>query len=212
MLPLIQELTKVLDFLHLSEKIKQELRHSWLSNGRQESVAEHSWRMALMVILLAPLLEHPVNQEKSLKMALIHDIVEAEAGDVPTFDIVDENTKVLKQAKEQQAIENIRTMLASSTGDELYDLWHEFEAKESFEAKFVTALDKLEVYLQHGEADISTWLHQEKLMVFQPQWKEKHCEFDATLKLLCQLVKNKCLSKLSDSGEDIQKLEAEALS
>src|SRR6056297_1491823 len=102
MTALQSELTKVLKLLNLAEKLKFELRHSWLSNGRQESVAEHSWRLALMVVLLAPHLGEPVNMEKALKMALIHDLVEAEAGDVPVFDCVNPAVKENKVLREQQ--------------------------------------------------------------------------------------------------------------
>lgn len=210
MTSLQSELTKILKLLNLAEKLKFELRHSWLSNGRQESVAEHSWRLALMVVLLAPHLGEPVDMEKSLKMALIHDLVEAEAGDVPVFECLDANVKQTKVLREQQAIQNIKELLDNSVGQELYDLWYEFEEKQSLESKFVTALDKLEVYIQHNEADLDTWLYKEKLMVFQPRWKEDHCEFNETLKLLCKMVKQACVTKLSDAGEDIEQLEAEA--
>jgi len=64
------ELENILKFIHQSEKLKNELRHSWTSSGRQESVAEHCWRTSLMIILLAPKLEESINLEKALKMAI----------------------------------------------------------------------------------------------------------------------------------------------
>lgn len=77
---------KILKFLALSEKLKSELRHSWLSNGRRESVAEHSWQMAIMSMLIHPHLEKPVDLEKTLKMILVHDLVESITGDTPFFE------------------------------------------------------------------------------------------------------------------------------
>ena len=74
---------RILRLLHLSERLKVELRHSWLSNGRQESVAEHCWQMALMALVMHRYLEHPVDLEETLKMILIHDLVEALAGMFP---------------------------------------------------------------------------------------------------------------------------------
>ena len=76
----------ILNILKLAEKLKFELRHSWLSNGRQESVAEHTWQMSLMAVLVYRHLEKPVNLEHTLKMIIVHDLVEAEAGDIPFFE------------------------------------------------------------------------------------------------------------------------------
>src|SRR5437762_13718163 len=77
---------QLLRFTRLSERLKLELRHSWMSNGRRESVAEHTWHMALLAMLVDRHLEHPVDTERTLKMILVHDLVEAEAGDVPVFE------------------------------------------------------------------------------------------------------------------------------
>ncbi|MBN8999319.1 MAG: HD domain-containing protein, partial [Rhizobiales bacterium] len=68
--------TALLEFFALAERLKMELRHSWLSNGRQESVAEHTWLMALMAITLAPTLEHPVDLGHVLKLIIVHDLAE----------------------------------------------------------------------------------------------------------------------------------------
>ncbi len=74
---------KLLDFLTLAERLKRELRHSWLSDGRRESVAEHTWFVALVALLAHGRLEEPVRLDRVLAMALVHDLAEAEAGDVP---------------------------------------------------------------------------------------------------------------------------------
>lgn len=71
----------LLSVSHLAEKLKDELRHQWTSANRQESVAEHSWRLALMLILCCPYINHPIDFRKAITMAVIHDLVEAEAGD-----------------------------------------------------------------------------------------------------------------------------------
>ena len=122
----------ILQVIALAEKLKYEMRHSWLSNGRQESVAEHTWRMSLMAILVQPYLDQEVNIEKLLKMVIIHDLVEAEAGDIPAFDTMNsEQLQLQKQENEQKAILNIKHTLEGPLGNELYDLWMEFEAKET---------------------------------------------------------------------------------
>ena len=143
----------ILNLLSLAEKLKSELRHSWLSSGRRESVAEHSWQMALMALLVHRHLEKPVDLEHTLKMILIHDLVEAEAGDIPFFETG--SRKDQKSHREQKAIEEIRNMIDPQTGQEFYNLFQEFELSETPEAKLAKALDNLEVQIQHNHANFS---------------------------------------------------------
>ena len=77
---------KEFEFLKLAENLKMEMRHSWLSNGRRESVADHVFRLSLMVMRYADKLDQPVNVFKCLQMAVIHDFAEAIVGDVPVLD------------------------------------------------------------------------------------------------------------------------------
>jgi putative hydrolases of HD superfamily len=192
-------LEKVMEIIHLSEKLKFELRHSWLSNGRQESVAEHTYRMSLMAILLEPYFSQPVNMEKLLKMIIVHDLVEAEAGDIPAFHS-NNNTEIkkLKMQREQQAIQRIKDILGTPTGDDIFELWHEFENKETYEAKIANALDKLEVQIQHNEANLDTWLDVEYYMAFQ---MGKHVEFDKNLEAFKNLIEEEASNKIKEYGK-----------
>jgi putative hydrolases of HD superfamily len=192
-----ENLTKVLEVLTLAEKIKFEMRHSWLSNGRQESVAEHTWRMSLMAVLLEPYLEQRVDMAKLLKMIIIHDLVEAEAGDIPAFNIVTEEVKLLKQQREQQAIRNLRDQLREPTGQEIYDLWYEFEEKQTYEAKVANALDKLEVQIQHNHADMGTWIEIEREFVFL---MGRHTAFDKGLEEFRALIEEMAVLKMEAAG------------
>ncbi|MDX5421027.1 MAG: HD domain-containing protein [Hymenobacteraceae bacterium] len=191
------ELKNVLDVLALAEKLKYELRHSWLSNGRQESVAEHTWRMSLMVVLLEPYLDQEIDTARTLKMVIIHDLVEAEAGDIPAFEVTSAEAKALKQARELQAIENLREKLGYGIGQDVYELWHEFEEKETYEARVANALDKLEVQIQHNHADISTWLEIEHEFAFM---MGKHVEFDTCLTQLKELIEELAVQKMESAG------------
>jgi putative hydrolases of HD superfamily len=199
-----KELTKVLDVIKLAEKLKFEMRHSWLSNGRQESVAEHTWRVSLMGMLIQPYLTQEVDLLKLLKMIIIHDLVEAEAGDIPAFDTMNDTVrKEQKMINEMKAIENIRDMLGNELGEELYELWFEFEKKETYEAKVGNALDKLEVQIQHNEADISTWLEIEHKMTFM---MDKHVGFDPILKQFKDLIEEEGEKKLVQAGIAVKHL------
>lgn len=205
----IEQLSAILEVLQLAEKLKFELRHSWLSNGRQESVAEHSWRMSLMAVLIEPLLDKKINLARLLKMIIIHDLVEAEAGDVSVLDqIRNPEIRKVKQQNEEKAIENIRAMLSKSNGQEIYDLFYEFEEKNTFEAKVANAIDKLEVQLQHNHADINTWEEIEYDLSFVIG---KHVQFDETFTLLKDLIEKQAEQKLQIAGFDILEIRDRAL-
>ena len=195
----MSEPAKLLDFLALAERLKTELRHSWLSSGRQESVAEHSFQMALMALLVQPQLAQPVDLCKALKMILVHDLVEAEAGDVPFFD--QSGRRAQKAERERVAIENVRARLDPPLGQEIYDLWHEFEEKASAEARLASALDNLEVQIQHNLASLESWTPIEYDLVYTKM--DAHCAYDPFLARLCQAVKDQAEAKMRTAGVDV---------
>lgn len=148
-------ISNILQFLHASEGLKRELRHSWLSDGRRESVAEHTWRMALMALTLYREVDPKLSIEHILKMIIVHDLGEVYAGDYQVYGkAVPEN----KHELEDEALEKLIKLLPKETHDEIKSLWLEFEERKSPEAIFAVALDKLEVLIQHNEADKSTYL------------------------------------------------------
>ena len=150
------------DFLADSEKLKIELRHSYLSNGRTESVAEHVWRMSLLALMVEPYLKQKINVERFLKIIIVHDLVEIYAGDIPMTESVKSNQiKKLKEINETKAIEKIKAKLPSLVGENFYDLWREYEKNETIESRVAHALDKIEAQAQHNEAGIDTWVEEE---------------------------------------------------
>ncbi|SDC80015.1 putative hydrolases of HD superfamily [Terribacillus halophilus] len=194
----MENLNGIMQVLKLAEKLKYEMRHSWMSTGRQESVAEHTWRVGLMAVLLEPYIEEKLEMSKLLKMIMIHDLVEAEAKDIPAFDtLYDAERKEQKRLAEEKAMHNIRAMLAEGPGKELQALWLEFEAKETFEAKVANALDKLEAQLQHNEASMDTWLEIEKEMIYL---LKPHTEFHPVLEELRQMIVAEAEDKLRANG------------
>lgn len=186
----------ILDFLTLSEGLKRELRHSWLSDGRRESVAEHSWQMALMAILVHPHLEEPVDLGRTLEMIVVHDLVEALVGDVPYFDTSER--KQLKRQREAEAIEEIKARLGPPTGDRIRDLFLEFEDRQTPEARFAGALDNLEVQIQHNLADFSTWTDAEYALIYDKI--ERPCAYDPFLTALCKAIQAEAEAKLRAGG------------
>jgi putative hydrolase of HD superfamily len=192
------QLQSILKVLKLAERLKFELRHSYTSSGRRESVAEHTWRMSLMAVLVEPLLPQKIDTARILKMIIIHDLVEAEAKDVSALDVLrDPSIKIKKIEEEKKAIENIRKTLNETNGQEIYDLFHEFENKETYESRVANALDKLEAQLQHNDADIATW---EELEYDMSYMMSRHTDFDETLTRLKNLIEQEAEDKMEAAG------------
>lgn len=143
-----------LDFLSRIEKLKCNTRHSWTSDGRRESVAEHSFRLCVMAMLLEDEEEFKdLDINKVLRMCLIHDFGEAVTGDIPAFIKTEEDTR-----EEEKAVDRLIGTLPVSERTRFAALFEEMDALETEEAKLYRFLDRAEAVIQHNEADLSTWL------------------------------------------------------
>jgi putative hydrolase of HD superfamily len=144
-----------LDILHVAERLKDTPRHCTTTNGRPESVAEHSWRVSLMASLLRR--EFPdLDMDKVVNMCLIHDLGECFTGDIPAFVKTDADRKT-EDALLDQWVKSLPDELSS----DISALYKEMEAQETAEAKLYKALDKLEALIQHNESPLSTWSENE---------------------------------------------------
>lgn len=178
---------QILSFLYKAEGLKTRLRHSWLSNGRRESVAEHTWRMALMAILLSPYLRAKVNLYKVLKMILIHDLTEVVGMDYVAF----KNHPRNKQELERESLNKLTKILPSKLNKEILSLWEEYEASKTREASFTKALDKTEVLIQHIQSDIKTQTKKE--LRFNLHHGIQYCEYDKFLRSFRKMINNEFL-------------------
>ena len=147
------ELAGVLDFLRASERLKATHRSAYTSDGQPESVAEHTWRLCLMALVLAP--EFPtVDFAKLVKICLVHDLGEAVGGDVPAPEQARRKAAGLATGKGDQERRDLLTLLEPLPPvlkSEIVALWDEYEAAESPEAKLAKGLDKLETIMQHTQ-------------------------------------------------------------
>lgn len=175
------EIRAFLDFLAAAEKLKCNTRHSWTSSGRHESVAEHSWRLALMAQLLKNEFQD-VDMDKVIRMCLIHDLGEAVTGDIPAF----EKTQA-DEAVEADAVSKLAQILPEPERTEFVQLFAEMDARQTKEAKLCKALDKLEALIQHNEADLSTWLPLEYDL--QMKYGTQECEFSEYTRRLRDMVR-----------------------
>ena len=145
------EVRALLDVLHIAERLKDELRHCETSRGRRESVAEHSWRLALMAFFMKD--EFPaLDMDKVIKMCLIHHLGECSTGDIPSF-----LKSVSDEKKEDTTLCDWVASLPAPYNTELAALYTEMGALQTDEAKLYKALDKLEAVIQHNESDIGSW-------------------------------------------------------
>jgi putative hydrolases of HD superfamily len=158
---------QVLEFYRIAEKLKTTLRHSWLNDGvRQESVAEHTWMMSLLALVLLPHMKQKLDTQKVLTMIIVHDLAEAVTTDMPVWEGV--KNKAEKFEAEKQAIEGIFSNLDDKTRKSLMEVWEEYEVRKSPEALFVKALDALDVIVQHNVAPIETWDKNDYLWQLSP--------------------------------------------
>lgn len=135
-------LKKQLDFLLEIDKSKEIIRQTYLSSGsRKEGDAEHAWHMALMAFLLSEYANEPVDTARVVAMTLVHDLVEIDAGDTYAYDTVGNASK---KEREQKAADRIFSILPQDQGKWMRDLWEEFEAMETPEARFANTLDKIQ--------------------------------------------------------------------
>src|SRR5204862_8047037 len=122
------------------DKLKTIMRRTYLLNAdRAENTAEHSWHLAMMAILLAEHANEPVDVARVIKMVLVHDIVEIDAGDTYFYDAA---AALDKHEREHAAADRLFGILPEDQGKELRDLWEEFEAAQSPDARFALALDR----------------------------------------------------------------------
>lgn len=144
-----------LRILHTAEKLKDTPRHCTTSGRRTESVAEHSWRTALMALLLRDELED-VDMRRVTDMCIVHDLGECFTGDIPTF-----QKTASDRVTEDVLLREWVSSLPAELSAELTELFDEMEAQQTKEAKVFKALDKLEALIQHNESPLDTWSENE---------------------------------------------------
>jgi len=153
----VDDLEKTLDFFMEIDKLKGVERRNHLADGsRVENTAEHSWHLGMAVAILAPFATEPVDLARAITMALVHDIVEIDAGDTFAYDEAGYETKA---AREQAAADRLFGLLPDEQGRRLRELWEEHEAAATPDARFANALDRLQpVLLNHAAGADAPWV------------------------------------------------------
>jgi putative hydrolase of HD superfamily len=149
------DLNSLLAFILEIDKLKSIYRQTLLTDqSRRENSAEHSWHLAIMAMLLPEYAAAPVDVPRVMKMVLVHDLIEIDAGDTFAYDVVGNQDK---HEREQRAAERIFGMLDEEKGSELRALWDEFEAAATAESRYANALDRLQPLLHNANTEGGTW-------------------------------------------------------
>jgi putative hydrolases of HD superfamily len=152
----MKRLERQIQFIVEIDKLKDVFRQTLLMHGkRYENDAEHSWHLAVMAVLLSEYsLVQNLDIARVLKMALVHDLVEIDAGDTFCYD---DKAAQSKDAREAKAAGRIFSILPSDQAAEVRALWEEFEARKTPEARFAAALDRLQPLLHNYNTQGAAW-------------------------------------------------------
>lgn len=152
----MSRLDQQMAFLNEADRLKSVLRATTLCDGtRFENSAEHSWHIALYALVLAEHSETPLDIAKVIKMLLLHDIVEIDAGDAPVFGNHDASAMA---AREEAAADRIFGLLPEEQATAFRALWEEFEANETPEARFAKSLDRMQPPMQNLASGGGSWI------------------------------------------------------
>jgi putative hydrolases of HD superfamily len=148
-------LRQQLAFLVEADRLKTVLRRSPLAAAdRRENDAEHSWHLALMAVVLAEYADEPVNLARVIQLVVVHDMVEIYAGD--TF-LYDEQMAASQVERENAAADRLFSLLPGDQAATVREMWDEFEARQTPEARFAKALDRFEPMMLNWMARGGTW-------------------------------------------------------
>lgn len=141
------------------DKEKRIGRQTYLSDGvTKENDAEHAWHMAIMALLLAEYANEPIDLLRTISMLLVHDLVEIDAGDTYAYD---EEAKKTQADREQRAADRIFSILPPDQGQKLRQLWEEFEAQQTPEAKFAHTMDNLQPMMLNAATAGKAWVERQ---------------------------------------------------
>ena len=187
--------SQFLSILQQAAKLKTTDRHCYTEADRKESVADHSWRIALMAMLLDGVPEFKdVDMDRVIRMCLIHDLGESFTGDIPTFRKTGDDAKT-----EDELLHAWVSGFPEPQREEWTGLLHEMEELATREAKLYKALDKLEALISHNESDLRTWLPLEYDLQFS--YGQENVRFSPWLKQLREEIDDWTRNKIDkESG------------
>ena len=169
--------------------MKNIFRQTYLADGkRKENDAEHSWHIALMAYLLQEHAEEPVDVPRVMLMVLIHDLVEIDAGDTYAYDSEGAKTK---REREVRAAERIFGLLPEDQGRYFRELWDEFEADESADAKYAHLLENFQPLLLNDASGGRSWSEHDVRVIFtsgMKKWRRRQKQYGSVCRRSCRNI------------------------
>ncbi len=151
-----ERLAAQLNFILEIDKLKTVIRQTYLTDkSRRENSAEHSWHLAMLAMTLAEYANEPIDLNRVIKLVLIHDIIEIDAGDTPAFDLAGNVTKV---EREILAATRLFGLLPPGQQAEFQQLWEEFEAQETPDSHFALVLDRFHPLFHNKHTEGASWI------------------------------------------------------
>ncbi len=194
MLNINERLQKQISFVLELDKMKALYRQTYVLNeDRKENDAEHSWHLAVMAFLLAEYSNEPVDVLKVMKMVLIHDVVEIDAGDTYCYD---EEGNRSKAEREEKAAQRLFGLLPEDQKKESYDLWREFEENSTAESRFANLLDHIQPLLLNYTKNGISW---KEHGIFSDQVRKRNLNSALASDDIADLIE-KIISDAEDQG------------
>lgn len=182
----LDRLKSQMQFIIEIDKVKSVIRRNYLADGsRRENDSEHSWHLAMMVVILSEYFKG-ADILKTVKMALIHDLVEIYAGDTFAYD---EQGYMDKDEREQAAADRIFTLLPGDQAEEYRRLWDEFERMDTDEAVFAAAVDRMQPLLLNSESKGKMW--RERKVTKEMAMKRNRMVFEDTPDIIAEFVRKR---------------------
>lgn len=185
---------QIFDFMRVLDKVCLVKRATLLSDGTPETDSSHTFKLAFMVMLIYPYLKQRYDYARLLELALVHDIAEAEVGDYPkAVQRVHPEIKTKKNAEECAAMKRYSALLGNPIKQKIWDLYSEYEAKETPEAKLITALDKVDANMQanfYKNGDVRYWLDCEN--------GEQYCQINTEKKKVVAVLNEEIVDALEE--------------
>jgi len=154
------KIKEILTFLQRTNDLKSVPRYSATLLRDQDTVAEHSWQLTMMVFIIGSECNVKIDLAKAMALALIHDLAESKTGDIDAYEVMTgQKSRDEKMVQEVQVMQDMTTDL--SFGKTIYDMWEGYEDQDSVEAKFVRALDKIEAYLHIAQRGVEAYIPKE---------------------------------------------------
>ncbi len=178
-------LQKQIAFMLELDKMKNLYRQTYvLHENRKENDAEHSWHLAILAFMLAEYSNEPVDVLKTMKMVLLHDVVEIDAGDTYCYDAEANKSKA---EREEKAAQRIFGLLPDDQRDEFYSLWREFEDSQTAEARFAAVLDRMQPLMLNYTREGISWKEHD---VCRQQVLDRNISYFDASDELAELIKN----------------------